>query len=93
MAWIYQSVVNAGLQILLSIATGWVCVACGLVSPDIIHPLNDFAFKTSIPAYILYLMGIKTDLLVAESWRWEGTVCDVCTWVPGLGQRQRQQRA
>lgn len=60
----------AGVQILLSIAAGWLCARLRLVDPDVLSKsLNAFAMRAAFPCFILHLLGIKTDLQDAAAWR------------------------
>jgi hypothetical protein len=64
--------IPAGLQILLSIFGGWLCARLHLVDPDVLsRSLNVFAMRAAFPAFILHLLGIKTDLQDLEAWRYE----------------------
>jgi predicted permease len=70
MAWAFQGVLNAGVQILLSIVRGWVCGRLRLVDPDALSAsLNTFAMKSCFPAFVIHLLGIKADLQDAAAWR------------------------
>jgi predicted permease len=70
MAWAFQGVLNAGVQILLSIAGGWLCGRLRLVDPDALSAsLNTFAMKSCFPAFVIHLLGIKADLQDAAAWR------------------------
>lgn len=70
MTWAYQGVLNAGIQILLSIAGGWYCGRLHLVDPDLLSAsLNSFAMKTCFPAFVIHLLGVKADLTDLAAWR------------------------
>ncbi|WIA36561.1 hypothetical protein OEZ86_007853 [Tetradesmus obliquus] len=68
--WLFQGVLNAGLQILLSIFGGWLCAWLKLVDPEVLsRQLNAFAMRAAFPAFIIHLLGIKTDLQDLEAWK------------------------
>jgi hypothetical protein len=61
---------RAGLQILLSVFAGWLCARLKLVDPEVMsRNVNLFAMKAAYPAFILHLLGVKTDLRDGEAWR------------------------
>ncbi|KAF8065588.1 hypothetical protein HT031_003189 [Scenedesmus sp. PABB004] len=68
--WLFTGVTNAGLQILLSIAAGWLTARLRLCDAEVLsRQLNAFAMRAAFPAFIVHLLGIKTDLQDLRAWR------------------------
>jgi hypothetical protein len=93
MAWAFQGVLNAGVQILIAIAGGWFCGRLHLVDPNALSAsLNTFAMKSCFPAFVIHLLGIKADLQDAAAWRWE-QFCNNLAVQPYLQQHHSSARA
>lgn len=61
---------RAGVQILLLLLSGWGAVAAGVVEPRAFGPqVNVLILRVAFPALNIYLLGIKLDLLDADTWR------------------------
>ena len=63
---------NADLAILFVIVTGWLAAWGGALEQSETHTLNRLLFKFLLPASVVYGLGLKTDLLDGDLWRFVG---------------------
>ncbi|KXZ45527.1 hypothetical protein GPECTOR_53g113 [Gonium pectorale] len=68
--WVYQAVTNVGIQVLLLMALGWAFSRFKLLDQAKFLPQSNFiVLMLALPAFNLYLMGIKLDLQNPEPWK------------------------
>ncbi|EFJ50157.1 hypothetical protein VOLCADRAFT_88990 [Volvox carteri f. nagariensis] len=68
--WIYQAVTNVGVQVLVLIALGYLFARFKLLEQAKFLPQSNFVvLMLALPAFNLYLMGIKLDLQNPEPWK------------------------
>lgn len=65
------SSLHAGVQVLLSIGAGWLCARAQWVddADALSRAVNAFVMKAAFPAFIIHLLGVRSDLRDADAWR------------------------